>query len=141
MDGITKNGKQSGTIGMNSALTGIKIQTSGVSGLGIRYSTHIPNVGWQSYVADGKESNAISEPRRLEAIKIELTGNASSKYDIYYRVHAQDYGWLGWAEKRSGGWNTRICKTFGSNTNCLSNKRKFCARKHGKCIYREEIRY
>ncbi len=96
--GITKNGKQSGTIGMNSPLTGIKIQTSGVSGLGIRYSTHIPNVGWQSYVADGKESNAISEPKRLEAIKIELTGNASSKYDIYYRVHAQDYGWLGWAK-------------------------------------------
>ena len=21
----------------------------------------------------------------------------SEKYDIYYRVHAQDYGWLGWA--------------------------------------------
>lgn len=96
--GTSKNGKQSGTIGMNSALTGIKIQTKGISGLGVKYSTHIPNVGWQGYVADGKESNATSSPKRLEAIKIELTGSKSSKYDIYYRVHAQDYGWLGWAK-------------------------------------------
>lgn len=22
----------------------------------------------------------------------------SNKYDIYYRVHAQDYGWLGWVK-------------------------------------------
>lgn len=96
--GTSTNGKQSGTVGMSSALTGIKIQTKGVAGLGVKYSTHIPNVGWQSYVSDGKESNAISTPKRLEAIKIELTGNASSKYDIYYRVHAQKYGWLGWAK-------------------------------------------
>lgn len=96
--GTSKNGQQSGTISMNSALTGIKIKTSGISGLGVRYSTHIPNVGWQAYVADGKESNAISSPKQLEAIKIELTGSQKSKYDIYYRVHAQDYGWLGWAK-------------------------------------------
>lgn len=96
--GTSGNGKQSGTVGMNSALTGIKIQTNGVSGVGVKYSTHIPNVGWQAYVADGKESNATTTPKRIEAIKIELTGSRSSKYDIYYRVHAQDYGWLGWAK-------------------------------------------
>ena len=36
--------------------------------------------------------------RRLEAIRIRLTGEAAEKYDIYYRVHCQDYGWLGWAK-------------------------------------------
>ena len=25
----------------------------------------------------------------------------AEKYDIYYRVHAQDYGWLGWAKNGS----------------------------------------
>ena len=38
------------------------------------------------------------EAKRLEAIKIQLTGADKDKYDIYYRVHAQSYGWLGWAK-------------------------------------------
>src|SRR5699024_7252218 len=33
---------------------------------------------------------------RLEAIQIRLTGEVSKKYDVYYRTHIQDYGWLGW---------------------------------------------
>ncbi len=27
-----------------------------------------------------------------------MTGTISKDYDIYYRVHAQDFGWLGWAK-------------------------------------------
>lgn len=38
------------------------------------------------------------EAKRLEAIKIQLTGADKDKYDVYYRVHAQSYGWLGWAK-------------------------------------------
>ena len=47
----------------------------------------------------------------MQAIKIELTGNIANEYDVYYRVHAQHFGWLGWA--RNGeiagttGWNYR----------------------------------
>lgn len=47
----------------------------------------------------------------MQAIKIELTGNIANEYDVYYRVHAQNFGWLGWA--RNGeiagttGWNYR----------------------------------
>ena len=37
------------------------------------------------------------EAKRLEAIKIQLTGADKEKYDVYYRVHAQSYGWLAWA--------------------------------------------
>ncbi|MBO5389509.1 MAG: hypothetical protein J6A59_15540 [Lachnospiraceae bacterium] len=29
---------------------------------------------------------------------IDLTGSDKSKYDVFYRVHAQNYGWLGWAK-------------------------------------------
>lgn len=35
---------------------------------------------------------------RLEAIQIKLTGADASKFDIYYRVHAQNFGWMGWAK-------------------------------------------
>ena len=36
--------------------------------------------------------------KRLEGIQIRLTGELAEHYDIYYRVHAQTYGWLGWAK-------------------------------------------
>lgn len=36
--------------------------------------------------------------KRLEAIRIKLSGEISSEFDVYYRVHAQGYGWLGWAK-------------------------------------------
>ena len=36
--------------------------------------------------------------KRLEAIQIELTGDMANHFDIYYRVHAETYGWLGWAK-------------------------------------------
>ena len=29
---------------------------------------------------------------------MQLTGNAKNQYDLYYRVHAQNFGWLGWAK-------------------------------------------
>ena len=33
-----------------------------------------------------------------EAICITLTGEMAEHYDIYYRVHAQTFGWLDWAK-------------------------------------------
>ena len=33
----------------------------------------------------------------MEAIQIELTGALATQYDVYYRVHAQTFGWLDWA--------------------------------------------
>ena len=30
--------------------------------------------------------------------QIELTGKVAEQYDIYYRVHAQNFGWMGWAK-------------------------------------------
>ena len=35
---------------------------------------------------------------RLEAIQIQLTGDVATKYDVYYRVHCQNFGWMGWAK-------------------------------------------
>ena len=93
----SQNGEQSGTVGMSVPIESIKIQ-SGIEGVGVEYSTHIPNVGWQSYVADGEESKVNDSPKRIEAIKIRLTGPNADNYDVYYRMHCADYGWLGWAK-------------------------------------------
>lgn len=37
--------------------------------------------------------------RRLEALRMKLTGELNdTNYGVWYRVHNQSYGWLGWAE-------------------------------------------
>ncbi|WP_373483873.1 hypothetical protein [Acetobacterium sp.] len=30
--------------------------------------------------------------------RLSITGADADKYDVYYRVHAQNIGWLGWAQ-------------------------------------------
>ena len=48
--------------------------------------------------SDGQISGTVGIGKRLEAIQIKLNGNVSKKYNVYYRVHVQDYGWLDWAK-------------------------------------------
>lgn len=43
-------------------------------------------------------SGTSGEAKRLEAIEIRLTGQMAEHFDIYYRVHAQSFGWLAWAK-------------------------------------------
>lgn len=93
------NGAISGTQGQSKRLEGIRIKVDGNKNLGIRYMTHIQSYGWEKdWKNQGEMSGTSGEAKRLEAICIELTGKDKDKYDIYYRVHAQSYGWLGWAK-------------------------------------------
>lgn len=97
--GWETDGEISGSLGMSKRLEGIKIKVEGNKNLGIRYKTHIQTYGWEEdWKADGEMSGTSGESKRLEAIMIELTGSDRAKYDVYYRVHAQNYGWLGWAK-------------------------------------------
>ena len=43
-------------------------------------------------------SGTSGEAKRLEAIQVQLTGDIAEHYDVYYRVHAQKLGWMGWAK-------------------------------------------
>ena len=106
-----RRGGVDGVIGMSLPIESIKIE-SGIEGVGVEYSTHIPNVGWQDYVADGEESKVTDSPKRIEAIRVRLTGKNADDYDVYYRVHCQGFGWLGWAknDEKAGsqGYSYRI---------------------------------
>ena len=42
-------------------------------------------------------SGTSGQSKRLESIRIKLTGEMAEHYDVYYRVHAQEFGWMGWA--------------------------------------------
>ena len=97
--GWKKDGEMSGTSGRSKRLEGIEIKVQGESNLGIRYKTHIQTYGWESaWKENGVMSGTSGQSKRLEAIQIELTGANASKYDVYYSVHAQQYGWLNWAK-------------------------------------------
>ena len=97
------DGSTSGTTGQSKRLEGIKVElgsaiTSKYSG-SIQYRTHIQNLGWESgWKSNGAVSGTTGKSLRLEAIQIKLTGELANKYDIYYRAHAQNFGWLGWAK-------------------------------------------
>ena len=94
------DGQSSGTTGESKRLEGIEIHLSGNEYPGgIQYKTHVQNIGWESkWSQNGEMSGTQGMSYRLEAIQIELTGEIADEYDVYYRVHAQDYGWLGWAK-------------------------------------------
>ncbi len=59
----------------------------------IKYSTHIQDIGWQSEVNDGQVSGTTGKSKRLEGIKLSLSG---ANGGITYSTHIQDIGWQGY---------------------------------------------
>ena len=93
------DGAKSGTEGESKRLEGIRIQLpEGVSG-SVEYRTHIQNTGWETkWKKDGEVSGTSGKSLRLEAIQVKLTGKVADNYEVYYCVHAQNFGWLNWAK-------------------------------------------
>lgn len=108
------DGAMGGTQGESRRLEALKICLSNPEfDGGIEYQTHIENIGWTSQVSkNGEMAGTQGKSLRLEAITIKLTGTMSEKYDIYYRTHCQNFGWLGWAKngEKSGseGYSYRL---------------------------------
>lgn len=98
------NGIMSGTSGKGLRLEGIKINLDKQGyDIGVSYQTHIENIGWEADTDRGWKSNGVMSGTeglsyRLEAIQIKLTGVDADKFDVFYQVHAQNFGWLDWAK-------------------------------------------
>ena len=91
------NGAISGTTGQAKSIQGLKIYINKRVAPGdIQYSAHVSEVGWQTYVSNNNQTGVIG--KKIEAIRIKLTGELATKYDIYYRVHVSEVGWMGWAK-------------------------------------------
>lgn len=61
----------------------------------VAYCTHVQTYGWKPYVKDGVVSGTVGESKRLEAIKLKISGNTN--VGIAYTTHCQTYGWLPWS--------------------------------------------
>ena len=53
-----------------------------------------------SWVKDGNMAGTTGKSKRMEAIRIKLSGAIANYYDVEYRVHCQSYGWMSW--KKNG---------------------------------------
>ena len=94
-----KDGEMAGTTGRSLRLEAIKIKLEDTTDGNIEYKTHIQDIGWETnFKKNNEQSGTSGRSLRLEAIEIKLTGKISEYYDVYYRVHAQSYGWLDWAK-------------------------------------------
>jgi len=62
----------------------------------VTYSTHVQSYGWMTNVSDGEISGTTGQAKRMEAIKIEIQGDA--KVGVKYSTHVQSYGWMPFVE-------------------------------------------
>ena len=93
--GWTNEVKDNGTIGsvgQGKALEAVMIQGE------VEYSTYNQVTGWQPTVNLGMVSGGIGTNTPLEAIKIKLIGSLYNRYDIYYRAHVSNIGWMNWTK-------------------------------------------
>lgn len=96
--GEKTNGLIQGDIGgANIEAVKIRIKNAPVSG-GIKYNSYMQTYEWQQESRDGEISGIPDGAKRLEAITMELTGELSTQYDVYYRVYVKDWGWMDWAQ-------------------------------------------
>lgn len=64
----------------------------------IEYQVHCQKYGWMNWTSEGEVAGTSGESKRLEAIRIRLTGDIANSYDVYYRAHSSKWGTLGWAK-------------------------------------------
>lgn len=97
------NGMTAGTTGRAKRVEALKINLllqdgSPLGNDSISVQSHISGIGWESQpVGNGQTSGTVGQSRAIEAIKLSLSGGLSDSYDIWYRVHSANVGWLGWA--------------------------------------------
>ena len=89
-------GEMIGTVGYGIAIDAFKIA---IEDGGIEYKSHVSYEGWESeFRKDGEVSGVVGNSRQIEAVQIRLDEKLSHKYDVYYRVHVQNLGWMDWVE-------------------------------------------
>ena len=104
--GWAKNGEAAGSSGYSYPMEAIEIKLVKKGGaapgstancyaenpMSVSYSTHVQNIGWQSFVSDGATAGTSGKSLRMEAIQIKLL-NPKYTGNIVYSTHVQNIGW------------------------------------------------
>lgn len=76
-------------------ITAIELKLTGLQGLSgsIQYQTYVRDAGWKEAVVDGTSSGSATS---VEAVRIKLTDDIASHYDVLYRANMSGSGWGAW---------------------------------------------
>jgi uncharacterized protein YjdB len=104
--GWAKNGASSGTAGFSYRLEAIQIVLVPKGGAApgstansfvecptVVYQSHVQNIGWQGWMANGQSSGTSGQSLRLEAMRMQLSNIDGG---IEYKTHVQNIGWMDW---------------------------------------------
>ncbi len=96
-----------GTTGRFKRLEALDINVP--EGVTLQYRAHVQKDGWQNWTTanstlvttgktdiDSSVAGTVGQFKRLEAIQIAVSG--LTNYDLYYRAHAQSFGWGPWVK-------------------------------------------
>lgn len=96
MSGYQMENQFSGSIGQSKGLSDLDISGFNMDSSSIRFSVYYDSNGWMqgiSGVGVKSDKNDV-----IRALKISLAPKYGQQYDILYRVHVQNHGWLGWTK-------------------------------------------
>lgn len=118
-----ENGVEAGTIGEGKRMEALRMYVGDGTYTGsIQYQTYVQTYGWRNLASAGNVSGAENSGKRMEALKINLTGDLAKHYDVYYQVHVQTIGWLDWAK------NGEVAGTYGQSKRIESIRVKLVAK-------------
>ncbi|WP_072415666.1 GH25 family lysozyme [Collinsella phocaeensis] len=90
------DGETAGTVGKAKSIEALKITlVNQVKTGSVQVRAHVSNEGWQDWTSGTAGTTGRGLP--IEAVQVRLTGEMAESYDVYYRVHAANIGWMGWA--------------------------------------------
>ncbi len=103
-----------GTTGKSKRMEAFWLKPGGLPpATGVEYQSHVQRQGWETeWRSDGAISGTMGKSRRVEAVRIRLTGEAAEGLSVWYRVHSQTFGWSGWArdgqDAGTAGYSKRV---------------------------------
>ena len=100
-------GSIAGTVGQGRPMEAFRIVEHHVPKLGITGNAHVQDIGWaETGIMQGQDVGTTGLGKHIEAVRLDLFGEAANDYTIWYRLHVANFGFLPWS--RNGEENGTI---------------------------------